>query len=172
MKKIIILFAMLACITGFAFSEGAADTSVDRQTSKAQEQTKAIAMSQIPIPNVKYFVERATIARWIERWDKPAVTTYVYLVSYGQFIGYYVCNGKPASTKSYLTPEYKQEYYGNGAVIQTQQPDLDGTLGDNCEGIRFFTAEGTAVEWGGSGACYIYSDQRLPVNAPKLNFSK
>jgi hypothetical protein len=50
-------------------------------------------------------------------------------------------------------------------------PDIDGTYGDNNPGIRFFTAEGTAVEWAGDGASYLYSD--TPINfgypIPKLN---
>ena len=34
-----------------------------------------------------------------------------------------------------------------------------------------FTADGTAVEWGGSGASYLYSDAPLPINVPRLNQS-
>lgn len=79
----------------------------------------------------------------------------------------YVSDGKPASTGSYLTPEYREEVYG-GVTRNIQLPDIDGTYGTNNPGIRFFTASGIAVEWAGSGASYIYSDVPLKLNVPLL----
>jgi hypothetical protein len=85
----------------------------------------------------------------------------VYLISYGNIIGYYVSDGKPASTGSFLTPEYR-------SYTEEQLPDVDGTYGTNNPGIRFFTASGIAVEWAGSGTSYIYSDVPLKLNVPLL----
>lgn len=169
MKRVFIV--LMFAIGAACFASGVDDTT-DTQTKAIAQETKANAMSQIPIPQLSYFTERKTIAAWYIRWDKPSVITYVYLVSYGNVLGYYVCNGKPASTGSVLNPEYVQEYYSNGGVVEKQQQDLDGTYGSNNPGIRFFTAEGTAVEWAGSGASYIYSDAPLPLNVPKLNIKK
>jgi hypothetical protein len=166
MKKIfMVLFLVL---TVALFAEGTIDSSAQEQTRQAAQNATENAMAQIPIPQLSYFTERKTIAAWYVRWDKPSVITYVYLVSYGNVIGYYVCNGKPASTGSVLNPEYVQTYYSSGGVIEKQQQDLDGTYGSNNPGIRFFTAEGTAVEWAGIGASYIYSDAPLPLNVPIL----
>ena len=139
-----------------------------RSTKQAQVDIQAKSGMDVPIPEVRYFQERRTIAKWTERWDAPNIPTYVYLISYGNIIGYYIADGKPASTQSYLLPEERvySSSYGNLAL---QSQDLDGTYGNNNPGIRFFTAEGTAVEWGGSGASYIYSDTPLPLNVPKLN---
>ncbi len=135
----------------------------------AQEQAAQAAAIAVPIPAVSYFQEKRTIAKWAERWDKPAIVTYVYLVSYGNIIGYYVADGKPASTRSYLMPE-EQVYGGSSSGYTTlSTADIDGTYGENNPGIRFFTAEGTAVEWAGNGASYLYSDAPLPINVPKLN---
>lgn len=172
MKKGIVVICMLLCVV-VAFAGGSID-STTRETQQVAQQTSDRAMAQTPIPQIAYFVERTTIAKWYERWDKPSVVTYVYLVSYGNILGYYICNGKPASTKSYLIPEEKVYSSGRYAISGSsgwvgQAPDLDGTYGDNNAGIRFFTAEGTAVEWAGSGASYIYSDAPLPINVPKLN---
>jgi len=131
------------------------------------------AVETTPIPTVSYFQERRTIARWTARWDQANLPTYVYLISYGNIIGYYVADGKPASTRSYLVPEQTMQEFNVSSSSSryelTQAPDIDGTYGDNNPGIRFFTAEGTAVEWGGSGASYLYSDAPLPINVPKLN---
>lgn len=158
---------MIISLTGCAIKP-----SAQYQAIQAQRQTATTAINTIPIPSVSYFQERRTIARWTERWDRPSVPTFVYLFNYGVCIGYYVADGKPASTRSYLMPE---ETVGGGSgsgYYTTSAPDIDGTYGDNNPGIRFFTAEGVAVEWGGSGATYLYSDAILPVNAPKLNPTK
>lgn len=50
-------------------------------------------------------------------------------------------------------------HIGKGTKIAI---DFDGTYGTNNPGIRFFTAEGAAVEWAGDGATYLYSD--VPIN--------
>lgn len=145
-----------------------ADSCNENPTSRALDKslnTAATAQSAVPTPDVSYFAERRTIARWSQRWDKPDVPTYVYLISFGKVIGYYVCNGKPASTQSYLIPETaKMPNYD----LTMDAPDIDGTYGANNPGIRFFTASGVAVEWAGSGASYIYSDAILPLDVPLL----
>lgn len=169
MKKIFMVLVM-SLIVGFMFAEGTPDAS--DKTRAAAYDAQQNAFTQNPVPQISYFVERKTVSEWYKRWDKPSVITYVYLVSYGNILGYYVCNGKPASTKSYLVPEEEARYYSSIGTQLVQAPDLDGTYGDNNPGIRFFTAEGTAVEWAGSGASYIYSDAPLPLNVPKLNAKK
>lgn len=171
-KKIFI--AMLLVLGVMAFAEASYDQSTTAQAKAVAENTAKTAVSQIPIPTLSYFTERKTIAAWYQRWDKPSVITYVYLINYGNILGYYVCNGKPASTRSTLNPEYIQEAYGNSngyTSIEKQQQDLDGTYGENNPGIRFFTADGAAVEYGGNIA-YLYSDVKLPINVPLFNVAK
>jgi hypothetical protein len=171
MKKAIIfllaavwLFVVAAC----AGAEGGQESGTKQNMAAARESASRSA-SNIPVPNISYFQERRTIAKWVQRWDQLNLPCYVYLISYGTVIGYYVTDGKPSGTQSYLTPEYRESYYSNGATITEQLPDVDGTYGNNNPGIRFFTAEGTAVEWAGNGASYIYSDAPLPLKVPKLN---
>jgi hypothetical protein len=170
MKRGIIFLVLFAIIIilfcGTSTSE--CTDSARQKTEEKQDEMSKKAVDTVEIPTVSYFQERRTISKWTERWDKPSIVTYVYLISFGNIIGYYVADGKPASTRSYLMPE--EQYYINGAVLST--PDIDGTYGQNNEGIRFFTAEGTAVEWAGSGASYLYSDALLPINVPKLNKNK
>lgn len=144
-------------------------TSAKEEEQKMQIKNLETAQTSIPIPQISYHQERRTIAKWAERWDKPNLPCYVYLVSYGKIIGYYVADGKPSSTRSYILPEYKHNTHIDGNCCLEPTADLDGTYGENNQGIRFFTAQGTAVEWGGDGASYIYSDTPLPINVPKLN---
>lgn len=151
-------------------SNGGCDDARDREEEE-QKRNIEIAQASIPIPRVSYYQERRTIAKWTQRWDTPNLPCYVYLISYGKIIGYYVTNGKPSSTRSYILPESKLLRTGSGPIL-IPTADLDGTYGENNPGIRFFTAEGTAVEWGGNGASYLYSDAPLPIDVPMLNTKK
>lgn len=167
MKKILFAIAIVALL--FVSCDSAPNSRQIAQ--KAQEAAAMTAATAVPIPTVSYFQEKRTIAKWAQRWDKPSVATYVYLISFGKVLGYYVADGKPASTRSYIMPQQAVQYYGSDGVVAVDTPDIDGTWGDNNPGIRFFTAEGAAVEWAGDGASYLYSD--IPINfgydVPKLN---
>ena len=136
MKKFFLAMILVFAVVLPSFAEGDIETTDyiqrenSRTTTEALADSNAQALKAVPIPEISYFTERQTIARWYERWDRPSVVTYVY---------------------------------------QVETPDIDGTYGTLNYGIRFFTAEGTAVEWGGMGATYLYSDAPLPINVPKLN---
>jgi len=169
-KKIISIIAKcFLCVFAFyASSCGIDDDDKARRDANQQSlNAQLTAQSAVSVPDLSYFQERRTIAKWAKHWDKPSAACYVYLISYGTIIGYYVSDGKPASTGSYLTPEYREETAGNG-VRNVQLPDIDGCYGTNNPGIRFFTASGIAVEWGGDGASYLYSDAPLSLNVPLL----
>jgi hypothetical protein len=171
MKKIVVLLFAAALILGIGFAasaQGSAEDNARREANRQSTAAQEASQSSIPVPRVGYFQERRTVAKWALHWDRPSAACYVYLVSYGTILGYYVSDGKPASTGSFLTPEYREEYAGNGAMRSVQLPDIDGTYGTNNSGIRFFTASGIAVEWAGSGASYIYSDVPLKLNVPLL----
>jgi hypothetical protein len=155
------LFLITACSTDYVSAE-----SVRKEANRQSTIAQQMAQTSVPVPDVSYFQERRTIAKWASHWDRPSAACYVYLISYGTIIGYYVSDGKPASTGSLLTPEYRREPGTNEA--QMQLPDIDGTYGTNNPGIRFFTASGIAVEWAGSGASYVYSDVPLKINVPLL----
>lgn len=161
-SKIAILAVMLLPLFGCD------ELSLKQKEREAQKRNIETAQAHIPIPQVSYYQERRTISKWAKRWDKPNLPCYVYLVSYGKVIGYYVTDGKPSSTRSYILPEYEHHCKAQTSCL-VPTADIDGTYGENNPGIRFFTAEGTAVEWGGAGATYIYSDAPLPLNVPKLN---
>lgn len=136
-----------------------------REDLEANYENGERARNQIPVPVLNYFPERKMVKEWNERWNRPGAMSYVYLLQDGKFIGYFMAKGKPSSTRSYLVPETENEvkYNGNGVYADRQLMDLDGTYGENNVGIRFFTMDGTAVEWGGVGATYIFSDKPLPL---------
>jgi len=174
MKKLILLVSIMMVLVLSSCELKITETATESIVKKQEALTTEIITS-MPAPVVDYFQERRTISKWAERWDAPSIPCYVYLISYGQFIGYYVSDGKPAATTSYLNPEETFEHgvdVGDSwGDVLVSAPDIDGTWGANNPGIRFFTAEGTAVEWGGVGATYLYSDAPIPLNVPKLNIS-
>jgi hypothetical protein len=171
MKKLVVLSMVAALILGIGFTtsaQGGIDDEVRNEANRQSAMAQESAQTRVPIPQVNYFQERRTVSKWVSHWDRPSAACYVYLISYGNIIGYYVSDGKPASTGSFLTPEYREEYVSNGGIRNIQLPDIDGTYGTNNQGIRFFTASGIAVEWAGSGASYIYSDVPIKLNVPLL----
>ena len=173
MKKLTAIIIVMLIVATSCFALSNSETSQNRKDilNKNAEDiyTASVnATSMVPTPQITFFVERDTLAKWAKRWDKPSIVTYLYLFCYGNCIGYYVCNGKPAATTNYLVPEYQNRYIAEGGIAQDQTMDLDGTYGANNPGIRFFTSSGIAVEWAGAGATYLYSDAPLPLNVPKL----
>lgn len=176
MRKLglVLVIVIALCTVGVALlssCEAPSTSTASQVTAQAQKQNAEAAIVDTPVPEVKYFVERKTVARWAEYWDKPSVVTYVYCVSFGNVVGYYVCSGRPASTRSYLTPETRQvrmdlgEFYGDG---YEEAPDIDGCYGDNNPGIRGFTASGVPFEWSGYGATQMISGAPLPFDVPCL----
>jgi hypothetical protein len=164
MKKLVFLFCLITMFSGCKYISDA--EKVRRIANNQSTQAQLAAQYAVAVPDLSYFQERRTIAKWAKHWDKPSAACYVYLISYGTIIGYYVSDGKPASTGSLLTPEYRREEGTQSS--QQQLPDVDGTYGTNNPGIRFFTASGIAVEWAGSMASYIYSDVPLKLSVPLL----
>ena len=168
MRKFLLILAAIVLFAGCRLSDLPDPGRARKLDNEKSLQAQVAAQSAVSVPDLSYFQERRTVKKWAEHWDRPSAACYVYLISYGAVIGYYVADGKPASTGSLLTPEYREEYVSNGGVRNIQLPDIDGIYGMNNPGIRFFTASGAAVELAGSGASYIYSDVPLKLNVPLL----
>lgn len=84
-------------------------------------------------------------------------------------MAFYTAKGKVSSLNSFLTPEdeaYCTGYGGNENCTSLDAADIDGTYGENVEGIFFFTTDGAYVEWKGD---YMMSDQPLKLSTqPEL----
>lgn len=152
------------------------EPSAQQKQTTAQKENLNSAVTAYPTPQVRNFVERKTITEWTKRWDKTSVVTYCYVFIGSTPIGYFVTNGKPASTQSYLIPETRVEgghdlgeSYGDMIV---ESPDLDGCYGANNPGYRFFLANGTAVECSGAMVSMIYSDAPLSLKCPIIESIK
>jgi hypothetical protein len=154
MKKMLILAMVMAVLfIGCEYEE-----SSTSKNDRANEMVAKSAQTAVEVPIPQNFLERENVAAWFKNWDSPGKITYLYIFTAQDCIGYFKCDGKPISTRSYLTPE--EAYYANGAVLQT--PSLDGTYGSDNEGIRFKDDRGKWYEFGGTNFSYIYSDNRIP----------
>lgn len=101
----------------------------------------------------------------------------VLLTDNGGVVGKFTVDGKVSSLNSYLTPD--SEFYEcmgnycndgvNGDDENNWLPDVDGSYGNNDNGIFFFTTDGKYVEWTGT---YLYSDIPFVVNNPIVKVSK
>lgn len=84
-------------------------------------------------------------------------------------VGQFIVDGKVSSLNSFLSPDYDEVYYGNGSAgyttVNTQLEDVDGSYGENDNGIFFFTPEGLYMEWTG---VYLYSNVPFELNTPTV----
>lgn len=151
----------------------------DNAVSKSNEITKKIA-ENVPVPQLTTSSERKNVAKRAELFNNEEKISFIYLVSYGKVMAFYTVQGKVSSLRSYMTPtEQLVDRYGNPCtvgnsgdrcsstkVFAISAPDIDGTYGENVEGIFFFTTEGAYVEWKGE---YMMSDQPLKLTTqPEL----
>ena len=88
---------------------------------------------------------------------------YIVLFSGNVVVGSFVVDGKVSSLNSFLTPD--SEYYSSPSYTLDWLADVDGSYGENDDGIFFFTPDGKYVEWTGT---YLYSDIPFEIDAPIL----
>jgi len=161
------------------------------QTTKQDiQQTLAVGnklVSNQPTPtDIDYSLERYNLTKrayWVNGQREKANTLpcavekplgYIVLFTEsGSVIGSFVVDGKVSSLNSYLTPD--SEYYEkirtgdeSGWSVTTNNQwiaDVDGSYGENDNGIFFFTTDGKYIEWTGT---YLYSDIPFIVENPIL----
>ncbi len=172
MRKLVFLLLLVgAVLSGCSW-----EPTARQQLEKSQEENaKAVIEAIGGPPKLDYFQEAMTQKRWYEYWNKPSVPAYTYIFVGNYCIGYFVTEGKPASTQSYIYPEQmmqKFNFSGNYSYQIVDAPDLDGTYGKNNPGIHFFLPDGNPVEFAGANATYIYSGAPLNIDAPKLIVKK
>lgn len=110
-------------------------------------------------------LEIANLQEKLERENDPTTIRYVYLMNFGQIVGYYTIKGKVSSNGSQLAPEQEViRYWGEPNVLDSAQDD--GTYGTGDPGIFFYTTEGIMVT---TSLDHIQSDAPLPIDVPRLD---
>lgn len=180
MKKIVsilLLVAITLCMLA------GCDSDYQEQTSDVEKQqsiTKDLQQSQPTPTDIDYSLERYNLIRrayWVNGQREKALALpcpvekplgYVVLMLEGVgVVGNYVIDGKVSSLNSFLTPDSEYYEYSAGETSKKNNwlADVDGSYGENDNGIFFFTTDGKYIEWTGT---YIYSDIPYIVDDPIL----
>lgn len=160
------VLALAACSepgTGYRESSRA----IEQRTTE-QNQDRLLAES--PLPQLETSLERRNLSDRLSRINQQNMTGCIYLVSYGRVMAFYPVRGKVTSLNSYLTGQERLVDDPNGSIdvgsVVLESPDLDGSYGENADGVFFFTADSNAyVEWRGE---YLWSDQCLRLSQEPL----
>lgn len=154
----------------------AGDASQGASSNQAQvnqlESNQQKLVTAVPMPQLTNSLERQNIANRAKLFDSPDKISYIYLVSFGKVMAYYTVKGKVSSLNSYMSPQ-EEVVNGDGSPCNNydstyqcyivQAPDIDGSYGQNANGIFFFTTSGIYVEWSGD---YLMADQPLSLLTP------
>ena len=178
MKKILavaLVMVVVVCMLAGCV-EGTTTTTYDtrddiKNTSKV---ASSLAEKQPTPTDINYSLERYNLIRrayWVngQREKANALVCEIekplgYIALFtdnGISVGKFIVDGKVSSLNSFLTPDsewYEQEYWSDGDSCNGANDwlaDVDGSYGENDNGIFFFTPDGKYVEWTGT---YLYSD--------------
>lgn len=177
-KHIITLFLVLSMLLlgGCSYEE---TTNTRKDINQTAQVASSLASSQPTPTDINYSLERYNLikrAYWVNgqrekasmlvcEIEKPLGYIVLFTES-GSTVGRFIVDGKVSSLNSYLTPdsEYYELVYG-GTYTKSNDwiADVDGSYGENDNGIFFFTPDGKYIEWTGT---YLYSDIPFEVDDP------
>lgn len=152
---------LLALATGAEECGPVASTRAVEESTVESNQQRLIATT--PAPQLQQSLERKNIIERLQRINKPDQISYIYLVNYGKVMAHYTVRGKVSSLNSYLMTQERVITRGSEGIATVEAPDLDGTYGQNADGVFFFTTENALVEWRGD---YLWCDQPLKLTQP------
>jgi hypothetical protein len=172
-KKIAIIGVSAALVFGLAAcSESTPSTSAQKEGQAVTEQAFDQQSKAVPYPvaELKDSLERQNLRDRLLRTNKPEAIGYVYLMNFGQIVGYYTVKGKVSSTNSQMTTDQliikDCNNNGNGCYSSVvNAPGDDGSYGPNEQGIFFFTTEGAMVT---TSLDYIWADNQIAIDVPRL----
>lgn len=168
--KLVVTLCFLLLCTSLCGCGGA---SIDNASTK---QVANQLQSNQPTPtDISYSLQRYNLIRrayWTNGMREKARTLpcevekplgYIYFFVEGVgCVASHTVDGQITSLRAYLTPD-SDAYATSG--YSSWLPDVDGTYGDNQDGIFFFTVDGNYVEWNGK---YHYSDIYYEIEDPVL----
>lgn len=177
-NRVTALFLTLLVILCGCGDMSASAYSTATDMANTQEVADRLAASQQTPTDIDYSLERYNLIRrayWVNGQREKANTLpcgvekplgYIVLFTEGGgVVGRFVVDGKVSSLNSYLTPDSEYYEYSGGEYSKKNEwlADVDGTYGENDNGIFFFTPDGKYIEWTG---IYLYSDIPFEVNDP------
>lgn len=149
-----------------------------------QEAADLLQHNQPTPTDIEYSLERYNLIRrayWVNGQREKAnalvcpiekpLGYIILLTESGSIVGKFTVDGKVSSLNSFLTPDSEYYEYNRGDYTAENNwlADVDGSYGENDNGIFFFTVDGKYVEWTG---IYLYSDIPFQVDAPVINYTE
>lgn len=178
-----VLVIMCLAMTGCESIAGTHPVEGTKEDSAAQAKVAdTLASNQSTPTDINYSLERYNLIRrayWVNGQREKANALvcaiekplgYIVLFAGNAVVGRFVVDGKVSSLNSYLTPDseyYELCYGGNYMQHNKWLADVDGTYGENDNGIFFFTTNGNYIEWTGE---YMYSDIPFEVDSPVVKY--
>ena len=193
MKKFVKISAILCALfmllcMGACTSVEAEAAGTEMDTISTQRNADRLQANQPTPTDIEYSLERYNLIRrayWVNGMREKAnalpcsiekpLGYVILLTESGSVVGKFTVDGKVSSLNSFLTPDsewYEQEYWSDGDSYDGPNnwlADVDGSYGENDNGIFFFTPDGKYVEWSG---IYLYSDIPFVVDAPVVNYTE
>ncbi len=170
MKKLVVILALVGALVfvGYAIAGKPRWQKNDELTSD-RIATQLIGAVPYPTSLMRDSLERRNLRERLLRFNKPNKIGYLYVMSFGKFVGYYVVKGKVSSVQSQMTTTKQTWDCGgmDGGCAVDSIGD-DGSFGPNeggDAGIFFFTATGVMVE---TTLDWVYSDAPLRIDVPNL----
>jgi len=160
MKRIFILSSIIAISLILTGCGGTAS-----KEQKLTEKNQARLLNVQPPVSLDWSLEREQINKRTTLWNLANKVSYVYLVSYGKVMAFYIVKGKVSSVNSQITNPMGAVKAENGTRYVLPSPAEDGSYGENGNAIFFFTTDGTYVEWNGE---YMLADKPLKLATPPL----
>ena len=157
----------------------------DVDMSNTMSMASSLAQRQPTPTDIQYSLERYNLIRrayWVNGMRDRASTLacpiekplgYIVLFAGNATVGRFIVDGKVSSLNSFLSPDseyYEQRYGSNGFSYGDGNDwiaDVDGSYGENDNGIFFFTPDGNYFEWTGE---YLYSDIPFEINDPIVSY--
>lgn len=174
---IILMFALITLTMTGCLEE--AKNGTDKDVANTKKVAADLQANQPTPSDINYSLERYNLIRrayWVNGQREKANTLvceiekplgYIVLITEsGAIVGNFIVDGKVSSLNSFLTPDseyYELVYGGTSTYYNKWLADVDGSYGENDNGIFFFTPDGKYIEWTGT---YLYSDIPFEVADP------
>lgn len=181
MKKLIcILLAVMISVVCFVGCEEVPGARAD--IKKTKEAANNLQANQPTPTDLNYSLERYNLIRrayWVNgqrekanalpcQIEKP-LGYIILMTESGSVVGKFTVDGKVSSLNSFLTPdsEYYEKTGSSDSVNNLWLADVDGSYGENDNGIFFFDVRGNYYEWTGT---YLYTDVPMEIQDPVVTF--
>ena len=169
MKRIAIMGASLVALV-FAAVALAGQPSWYKDLEKATDRIARQQLTSVPYPEaqMKDSLERRNLRERLIRFNKANKVGYLYVMSFGKFVGYYVVKEKVSSTQSQMTNADQTWDCGDSCTAVVESMGDDGSFGPHeggNRGVFFFTSSGVMVE---TTLDWVYSDAPLRIDVPNL----